>query len=215
MSSKLDILCEIAKDELKTDLKEKYLKICEKKLDIIKKFPRCKCISDVLYIKIKESGLLTNLDKFKSTIQNIDKDTDFIVCFFIIIRIGYKSNHCNIFIYDKSQNRVEKFEPNGFNVTQLYIMKKVDEEIYQKFEQIGIKYTKSEYFLPLNGPQCYDCTNDDIGYCTVWCILYLFLRIAFPEESLNDLIINMVKFIKNKPNKIENIVNFFHMFIKE
>jgi hypothetical protein len=77
------------------------------------------------------------------------------------------SYHSNILIYDKNENRIERFEPNGLK-QNLYDNELVENTLFEKFKLLNIQYTKCSYFLPKLGPQVcdYKLLDKNTGFCT-------------------------------------------------
>lgn len=182
-----------------------YVELCENKKDIASKFPDCTVLTDTLIFTQFENYFITNLSEFK-----IPQNTRYTISFVNISLVSKKDKvyHSNVLIYDKEQNRVERFEPNGIGQS-LYDNNQVEEILFEKFNEINIIYTKSHYFLPVLGPQSYDSGLDE-GFCAIWTILYVFLRIAFPDISLILLISDMIKWNK----KVRNVQVLSSFFLK-
>jgi hypothetical protein len=182
-----------------------YIKLCEEKKNIVSKFPDCTIINDTLIFTQFKDYFVTNLLEFKTS------STRKYIISFIVMMTKYDYFHANILIYDTEQNRVERFEPNGLNQS-IYNGNSIDDILFEKFKLLNIQYTKVSYFLPKIGPQPYDTKLlvKDTGFCATWCILYVFLRVAFPDISLNELIGDMTKWNKNdKKRNILMVTNFF------
>ncbi len=196
---------------------EDYENLAKNEKNILSKFPDCTILSTTVIITFVADYFITNVSEFKD-FKNNSETRYAISCISLSTNIVSDDGneylkHANILLYDRLENRVERFEPNGLNVS-FYNNQLVDDTLFQKFKDIDIQYTQTNYFLPKTGPQIYDHKlNLKNGVCTVWCILYIFLRIAYPDISLNDLIIQMNRWNKKTENNICKIIDFFNRMI--
>jgi hypothetical protein len=178
------------------------------------------------YIKYKESeecdmyGLIPNFKEY------IDKFKDnYIISYLIIQSYGENACHCNVLVYDPFQDRIERFEPNGLpsllnDLFITYNFHTLDDMLFQEFGKNDIIYTRGKYSTLLYGPQSDDVLigiRENEGYCVSWCIVYVFLRIAFPDYGLKKLIGCICDWNENnrvnKKYTVHDLNNFLHKLI--
>ena len=103
---------------------------------------------------------------------------------------------------------MERFEPYGYGVTTKEHLKvdKLIEELFNK-RGIQIKFISPYKFLPKKSLQEYEETEDSNifkgdpgGFCGVWGLWYINLRLKYPNTSSEKLIKRAIKLIKGKKN---------------
>lgn len=129
---------------------------------------------------------------------------------FIIIPLGieyYNYTHANYLIYDSKTNEIERFEPNGsHNPNKLnYNPLLLDSLLAFKFKSINdITYIGPRSFLPKIGFQRLDTyekythskISDPKGFCAVWSIWYVDMRLQNPTISRLQLVEKIIRYIK-------------------
>ena len=115
---------------------------------------------------------------------------------------------------------MERFEPYGHGVTTDEHLK-VDKLIEKAFRsrKINIKFISPYQFIPEKSFQEYEETegtnkrkDDPGGFCGVWGIWYVNLRLKFPEAKSEDLIKQALKLIKGKKN-FKNFIRNYSAFL--
>jgi len=107
-------------------------------------------------------------------------------------------------LYDKQKNEIERFEPYGFGHPPglNYDPTRLDNILEAKFLMLidGIKYIRPRDFLPKIGIQSIDITEeknryigDPNGFCALWSIWYVDMRISYFYVSRDKLIRHMLK----------------------
>jgi len=143
---------------------------------------------------------------------------------YLIIPLGIElenGSHANILFYDKINNEVERFEPNGctypfkFN----YNSKLLDSILKKKFSEIfpNCKYIYPKDFLPKIGFQLLESYNhyktkkigDPGGFCAVWCIWYINMRLKYTILSREKLVIKLIQKIKQENISFKNLIRNF------
>jgi hypothetical protein len=126
--------------------------------------------------------------------------------------------HANMLIYDKQDHTLERFDPNT-QTDPCYSPELLDNNIAEYFKNYlnddQLKYIPPSSFCPKKGPQIIEKiyqkefgSSISLGSCTIWSLLYAYVRIAYPtytrEEVLNFL-------IEDIHNESENI----YVYVKE
>lgn len=137
---------------------------------------------------------------------------------FLVMPLGIELSHgahSNILIYDKQENTLERFEPNGsdppyqFN----YRPRELDKHIEAYFQ--GIEYIPPQTFLPKIGFQALEEHNTDKrigdpgGFCVAWCFWYAQQRIQQPELSPSKLVKKLINDIRLKNIKFKTLIRAF------
>jgi ankyrin repeat protein len=142
---------------------------------------------------------------------------------FIIIPLGieiFNNNHSNYLIYDISKNEIERFEPNGtHNPNKLnYNFKLLDVLLKNKFSEINnIKYIPPIDFLPRIGFQILDAVEkhthqnigDPGGFCAVWSIWYVDMRLKYNTIHRKELVESIIKLVKINNISFKNMIRTY------
>ncbi len=139
---------------------------------------------------------------------------------YIIIPIGIElleGGHANYLIYDKETNELERFEPHGssypygFN----YNPNLLDKILHTQFLSVknDIKYVFPKDYLPKIGFQLLDITEktkrkigDPSGYCSVWAIWYVDIRLSYRDTPRKFLVEKMIQEIKSQNISFKNLI---------
>jgi hypothetical protein len=147
---------------------------------------------------------------------------------FLMMPLGIELSHgahANILIYDRQNNTLTRFEPNGmdppygFNYRHLTL----DREIETYFADIfrGVKYVRPKDYLPKIGFQSleeYDTTKrigDPGGFCAAWCIWFAHQVLQYPDIPFDKLVKKLIIDIKSKNIKFRNLIRSFAEQITE
>jgi ankyrin repeat protein len=157
-------------------------------------------------------------DNFSSLLNNFLKSNKR----FFIIPLGIENNigaHANILIYDKKFNEVERFEPNGNNISNnsfYYNYNLLDILLKNKFNNIlpNCKYFSPNDFLPNISFQQFDSISkyknvkigDPGGFCSVWSIWYADMRIKYSDIPRNLLVLNLISKFREKNISFKNFI---------
>jgi ankyrin repeat protein len=146
---------------------------------------------------------------------------------FIIIPIGIEldnGSHANYLIYDIHAKEIERFEPHGsyppigFN----YNSNKLDKILENKIKAIepNIKYIKPIDYLPKIGFQILESQeilnkriSDPPGFCAVWSIWYVDIRVNYPEIDRKKLVTYMIHSIKINNISFKNLIRNYSINI--
>lgn len=151
-------------------------------------------------------------DLFKSCIRRDNR--------FIIIPLGIdmpNGNHANYLLYDNKKKELERFEPHGttFPIGFNYRPTLLDDILEKKIEglEMGIKYIRPIEYLPKVGFQSIESREesrkkigDPGGFCAIWSIWYIDMRLTNPEISRNDLVKYLIETIKEKNMSFKNLI---------
>lgn len=139
---------------------------------------------------------------------------------FIIIPLGIElqeGSHANYLIYDKKLREIERFEPHGssnppgFN----YHPDKLDTVLEKKIMDIdkNITYISPLSYLPKIGFQIFDVIEknkkkigDPGGFCALWSIWYVDLRLTYPDMNRRKLVSDMIPYIRNQKMSFKNLI---------
>lgn len=176
-------------------------------------------INDIFDIKILwENSNVTYPNNFSENIINCSKRY-YIIPISIHLPNVY---HANYLLYDKKFNEIERFEPHGsgqlldfdYNFTYL------DEILSNYFNKINITYIKPIDFLPNVGLQIlesYEYKNKKVGdpggFCAVWNVWWIHMRLSHPKIPRNKLIKKFIKTIKQHNISFRNYIRDFSSVI--
>jgi len=154
---------------------------------------RCEFLNfEIVWVQYK-LHLIDNFDEnILKCIKNQNKR-------FIIIPVGIELRegaHANYLIYDKIKNDIHRFEPHGNTVIGLnYNGELLDNLLEKKFRDIitNVIYVRPHQFLPKIGFQLLDIAEKkknlgDIGFCALWSIWYVDMRLTYSDLPQNKLI---------------------------
>jgi len=140
---------------------------------------------------------------------------------YLVIPIGIELEngaHSNILFYDKKSNEIERFEPNGgsypfkFN----YNPKLLNILLKDKFMKIfpDCIYKVPSDFLPKIGFQILESYDhyktkkigDPGGFCAVWCLWYINMRIKYNILDRNKLVIKLIQKIREENIQFKTLI---------
>jgi len=159
-------------------------------------------------------------ENFKKCISNSKVE-------FIIIPLGielYEGSHANYLIYNKKTKELERFEPYGYDAPYKfnYNPKLLDNIISFKFSEIdsGIIYIKPSQYLPKVGFQSFEVSEsktrkigDPGGFCALWAIWYVDMRLTYPEIDRKKLTDQLLKEIKKQLLSFKNVIRNYSINI--
>lgn len=140
---------------------------------------------------------------------------------YILIPLGielHNGSHANYLIYDLKNNEVERFEPNGaHNPYRLnYNPDLLDELLEKQFKQVipNIKYIRPKDYLPKISFQIFDSIEsnkykrigDPGGFCAVWTIWYVDMRLSNPNIPRKQLVNEIITKIKQHNMSFKNLI---------
>lgn len=161
-------------------------------------------------------------NNFRKCMLNPDKR-------FIIIPVGIElreGSHANYLIYDIKNNEIERFEPHGFGTPLRfnYNPTMFDNILETRFMEIvsDIKYIRPTDYLPKIGFQLFDIyernkkkIGDPGGFCALWVIWYVDMRLSYPEIDRGSLVNKMIKTIKKQNISFKNLIRNYAINILE
>ena len=139
---------------------------------------------------------------------------------FIIIPIGIEmkeGNHAGYLIYDIKNQEVERFEPHGSTTPPglFYNPNLLDDILEARFKNINesIKYIRPHEYIPKIGFQLFDSSEskkkkigDPMGFCALWCIWYVDMRLTYRDIHRKKLVDLLIKQIKSQNISFKNMV---------
>jgi len=139
---------------------------------------------------------------------------------FVIIPLGIEmkaGSHANYIIYDIKANTVERFEPHGSSTPPglNYEPNILDELIESRFKVINekIKYYAPKDYEPKVGFQLLDIfesnrkkIGDPGGFCALWAIWYVDMRLTYKNIDCNELTKILIKSIKTQNISVKNMI---------
>ncbi len=139
---------------------------------------------------------------------------------FIIIPIGIEmteGSHANYIIYDVSNKLTERFEPHGSTTPPglNYNPELLDNILYSRFKEFDkdITYLRPKDYLPKVGFQLLDIyetkkkkIGDPGGFCALWAIWYVDMRLSYPELEPKRLVKKLIKSIRINNISVKNMI---------
>lgn len=139
---------------------------------------------------------------------------------FIIIPLGIEmkaGSHANYIIFDVKANTVERFEPHGSSTPPglNYEPSILDELIESRFKIINesIKYYAPKDYEPKVGFQLLDIfesnrkkIGDPGGFCALWAIWYVDMRLTYKNIGCNELTKILIKSIKTQNISVKSMI---------
>jgi len=139
---------------------------------------------------------------------------------FIIIPLGIEmkaGSHANYIIYDIKKKTVERFEPHGSATPPglNYDPKILDELLESRFKAIDddIKYFAPSDYEPKIGFQLMDIfennkkrIGDPGGFCALWAIWYVDMRLKYKDINCKDLIEILIRSIRTQNVSVKNMI---------
>lgn len=139
---------------------------------------------------------------------------------FIIIPLGIEmkaGSHANYLVYDLRNKTVERFEPHGSSTPPglNYDPKILDELLESRFKAIDedIKYFGPADYLPKIGFQLMDIfennkkkIGDPGGFCALWAIWYVDMRLKYKDMNCKDLVEILIKSIRTQNVSVKNMI---------
>lgn len=139
---------------------------------------------------------------------------------YIIIPLGIElkeGNHAGYLIYDVKKKEIERFEPHGATtpVGFYYNPNLLDELLEARFKSIDqdITYIKPTEYIPKIGFQIFDIgeqkkkkIGDPLGFCALWSIWYVDMRLTYRELSRKKIVDILINTIKSKNISFKNMI---------
>ena len=146
---------------------------------------------------------------------------------FVIIPLGIElqqGSHANYLIYDVKNNQIERFEPHGSTTPPglNYNPDLLDKILFTRFKELNenIKYLKPKDYLPKIGFQLLDIyetkkkkIGDPGGFCALWAVWYVDMRLTYRNLSPEKLVKKLVKSIRTNNISIKNMIRNYAVHI--
>ena len=182
---------------------------------------------------ITSKSLQNNLDGYISVPKNFwDK---FNKCpsskRFVVFPFGFTcidSGHANYMLYDTKNKTLERFETFGKVISTCLNPPDLDKDIFELFSsKLGndITYYPPLSFLPSenfqtkqeNEKEWINRNEDDepVGYCAVWCVWYIDLRLSNPNIDREELVKIALKKLENLPITFTSFIRNYSGIIVE
>ncbi len=139
--------------------------------------------------------------------------------------------HFNFMVYDKNENTIYRFEPNGGSVN-FYDSPALDKMLTERFKKWGdIQYKSMNNFCPIipgkrgtRGPQALEDRTeiqltDPGGFCAYWSIFFIdfiltnYKKKAFKNYTIEDYLKSMIADIGSKFGTYKQFIRTFAIFI--
>lgn len=174
---------------------------------------RCEFLNfEIVWVHQKLYLIDNFYDLFKQCLQKTRR--------FIIIPLGIEMrevSHAGYLIYDKLKNEIERFEPHGSTtpVGLHYNPNLLDEILESRFKSIdeNMKYIRPKDYLPKIGFQLMDVSEnnkkrigDPNGFCALWCIWYVDMRLTYSDIDRKELVYLLIKTIRSKNISFRNMI---------
>ena len=175
---------------------------------------RCEFLNfEIVWVQYKLHLVDNFTNQFNKCINSSNKR-------FIILPIGIElreGSHANYLLYDKEINEIERFEPHGATIPigLNYNGDLLDNLLETKFKNIlpNVKYIKPNDYLPKIGFQLMDVfeskkkkIGDPGGFCALWSIWYIDMRITYSELSRNKLVDKLIQTLRKNNISFKNMI---------
>ena len=152
---------------------------------------------------------------------------------FIAIPFDHKScfavGHANYLIYDRKENIVERFQPHSLEELDFinYNYHRTDDAIKEFFTLVlgnnSFKYIRSIDICPVGIQTMFENIDPDVveafdnpnGYCQIWSLWYLDLRLTYPDVNSQDIYITAVAYRNHKMRMYLFIRNYIEFLIEK
>jgi len=192
------------------------------------------CKPNVKDAKKKEHYQLrfpTTSDTLEQLIRQCSTNYRFIALpAFIIFDDCKQVGHMNVLLFDTNTMEIERFEPygkKGYTKKEQRQFTWFDEYFKEwlKGREFQYKYISTKN-CPSIGPQeleeielekniknMIEKETDDSGFCGVWGLLFLDLRLSYPDLSSKEVMKIMMELIKDNDTSIRNWIRNYSIFI--
>lgn len=128
--------------------------------------------------------------------QCLDTKNEYIVVYLIIV-INDNMSHANILLYSKKTNEIERFDPMGYAPYIRNDGAYLDNKLDTYFSNVikNSKYVRQKEYMSNIGMQKIELTEpyntyigDPLGFCAVWSIWYVDMRLSYPDVQRKKLI---------------------------
>jgi hypothetical protein len=135
-----------------------------------------------------------------------------------------EGSHAGYLIYNVLLKEVERFEPHGSTTPPglYYNPNLLDEILEARFKIIddSIKYVRPSEYLPKIGFQLMDISEnkkkkigDPLGFCALWCIWYVDMRLTYRDFDRKKLVEILMKTVKSQNISFRNLIRNYGKYI--
>lgn len=161
---------------------------------------------------------------FKSLFDRCIKTNASKIVTFVMMFSG-NSGHANMLIIDKNERVVERFEPNGYSMTEnkkyKQVITELDKVLTTFFSELGYNYIPPQDFCPYYGIQLIEnIFSHNVGFCVTWSVIYSIERLEskvsrefLSKNFLGDIITKYQLKGKTEEETIKNIEDWINEFI--
>jgi ankyrin repeat protein len=155
-------------------------------------------------------------DNFRKCMNNKNKR-------YVIVPLGIEikeGSHANYLIYDKITKEIERFEPHGSSTPPgfNYNTNLLDKLLESRIKEIDpdLIYISPSQYLPKIGFQLLDISEskrkrigDPGGFCALWAIWYVDMRITYPDIPRKKLVNRLINQIKKQNISFKNMIRTY------
>ena len=202
-----------------------YLPYIELSLDSIEKESDTDFSHEIFIIDYNKNYLYNKKKDKKEFVQytKLFKNTNKRFTYFPVMQNtfyldGVRDIHSIFFIYDKLINQVELFDSNA---EDFYFYKTIFNKFFRNIygKKIKIIYPESHcpFFSELQVINCPDINYiyNSTGYCSVWSLWYLELRLKNKDLSRDQVISKSLTLFKKGDQRICKLIRGYAQFIQE
>lgn len=147
--------------------------------------------------------------------------------FIVPIGIEFKNfSHANYLLIDVVELEIERFEPHGAHspIGMNYDAELLDTLIFNYIEESGLSFTyfKPKDYLPKIGFQTIeinelksDYIGDPNGFCALWCIWWIDMRLSNQNTSRNKLVKLLNKELINNKYSYKKLIRDYSFYTVE
>lgn len=128
--------------------------------------------------------------------------------------------HANYLVYDRETSTLERYEPHGGTARGKlnYHPNELDREIVRAFAPLlpGMRFLPPSGYSPRIGFQLFDnferkqrSISDPGGFCAIWAILWVFLRLSYRQLSQEELIKRFIDRIRHEKLSFRSVIRDF------
>jgi ankyrin repeat protein len=128
--------------------------------------------------------------------------------------------HANYLVFDKDTGTLERFEPHGVTARGKlnYHPNELDRELVKAFTPLlpGLRFLPPSGYSPRIGFQLFDnferkqrSISDPGGFCAIWAILWVFLRLSYRHFDQTELIKRFVDRIRHEKLSFRAVIRDF------
>jgi hypothetical protein len=128
--------------------------------------------------------------------------------------------HANYLVYDRETATLERFEPHGGVARSKldYHPEELDRELVQAFSPLipGLKFLPPSGYSPRIGFQLFDnyerkhrSISDPGGFCAIWAIFWVFLRLSYRQLDQAELLKRFIDRVRREKLSFRGVIRDF------